>query len=249
MYHNVNLPKNPPKTKYMNFPISVLDCRFMDITSAMIQARDHGLKCQADNYFSKDPSDWRGAIEQAMKFFEYNMEQSVVDRLMGKLGALEQTEVLNLPKAGLSADIICEYIDFDKSELEVASLRAYIAVKSILGKQAWKVINNDYLLARMFGYPSVRDLPPLDERTDEMAKYSKRYHMDKIKKALKEKWHVSIEGVGVRGFAVSTKLDFRDLVKAVQQDKIKRAQKKKAQAAKESAIRREVLIELNAITA
>ena len=93
---------------------------------------------------------------------------------------------------------------------------AYLAIKSIVGTKPYVHITNEFLIARMGGYPSIKAVP--EELPEPLAKFATRRKLDSIKFELRKSWNVNIYGFRVRGFYVSIDNQFslEDLIYEVE---------------------------------
>ena len=121
----------------------------------------------------------------------------------------------------ISKSLLFDFRDNEKAELEIAQLMAFTAIKSIIGKKKYGKTNKSHILARMFGYASVKDVP--ENPCDFYKKYSKRYHIDRIIQQLELHWHVKTYSNHMRGLYVSIgeELTFEMLAQMAENNKIK----------------------------
>ncbi len=98
------------------------------------------------------------------------------------------------------------YFDFYKKEKTIeerTGLLAYLAVKSILGTRGFAKTNRFFLTSRMDCNLKCENSLP-----DEILKYRKRYHFDKLKSLLYSRYNVGIySDRATRGFYVSLQKD------------------------------------------
>jgi len=148
----------------------------------------------------------------------------------------------------VNKDLVFEFRNNTKSEFDTAQLAAYMAIRSIIGKRSYCKTNKQLILARMFGYSTYKRLfeanhSPVIKSVIE--KYSNRYWMDKVLKALELNWNIIIDGKGMRGLYVGTKkkIDMESLIRAKEtrkhKNKIEALKQRKEQA------RAKVLQQLN----
>ena len=138
--------------------------------------------------------------------------------------------------AGVRTSIVWDYNENQKSEHQIALFCAYCATKSILGKGKFKRTGKQHIIARMFGYNTytefVNDHPittakniskevrvKRQEAADCRAKYSKRYHIDKILTDLELDWGFKRYGNHIRGMYISYVADLSELAKACEDSK------------------------------
>ena len=98
------------------------------------------------------------------------------------------------------------YFDFYEMETTIeerTGLLAYLAVKSILGTRGFAKTNRFFLTSRMDCNLKCENTLP-----DEILKYRKRYHFDKLKSLLYSRYNVGIYSEKtIRGFYVSLQKD------------------------------------------
>jgi len=105
-----------------------------------------------------------------------------------------------LPMVG--KHILFHFRDNEKKEIEVAQLLAYIAVRSIIGEKKYIKTNKPHIVARMFGFSSVKKVVNIKNK-DLHDKYSKRHHIDKLLLALQLDWNICIYSNRTRGLFLS----------------------------------------------
>ncbi|RYY51428.1 MAG: hypothetical protein EOO06_00050 [Chitinophagaceae bacterium] len=86
------------------------------------------------------------------------------------------------PFAGISMELLKKYYNKPVAEFDVACLLGYIALRSILLDRPWHKTTKAEIYARMTGRTSL----PSKERSGE--RYLKRYHMDRLLRALEAGW-------------------------------------------------------------
>jgi len=120
---------------------------------------------------------------------------------------------LNSAMTGINSNLLFEFYQEYKSDHEIAVLMAFLAIKSILGKKSYTRITTDFLLCRMAGFVSKKELTELP---DYLKTYCKRRSMNNIKLDLQKSYGLKIYGRYTRGFFVSFKLTFEELIKEVE---------------------------------
>jgi len=155
-------------------------------------------------------------------------------------------EHLLAPKTSMATTIIWDYRNNEKSEFQVASLMAFAAIRSILQVKAHCKTNKSLILARMFGYNTIKAMeaePPCPYRD----KYRKRWHMDKLIRELEHNWGLKTFSDHCRGMYVAFgKVDYKTLARVHEEKKIKtkeialRKQKKEALLAAREELNREL---------
>lgn len=103
----------------------------------------------------------------------------------------------------VSNTMLEEFCKKKKTAEECAGLLAYLSVKSILGIRGFAKTNRFFLTSRM-----ACNLKCENSLPDEILKYRKRYHFDKLKTILYCKFNVSFySDKTIRGFYVSLRKD------------------------------------------
>jgi hypothetical protein len=103
-------------------------------------------------------------------------------------------------------------LEENMTEQSIILFCAYCGVRSYVGLQPYKRMNNDIFLSRMFGFEKVEEYRQNIEKLPKYKqKYLGRYQLSKIKDDLEESFGVSIYGIRMRGFYISTKLDEKQL--------------------------------------
>jgi hypothetical protein len=111
------------------------------------------------------------------------------------------------PKTSISTKMIFDFYKNEKTESEISTFLAFAAIKSILQKQAYTKITNEYLISRMSGNSKTSDPIP-----ESMFKYNNRYQLDKIKKELELNWGLKLYAFHTRGFYVSFSVELLGLI-------------------------------------
>ena len=158
------------------------------------------MKSAAD-YFGVTLGNLNGAIENG-------------DRLSKRIPARS-------PMTGINKDLLFSFYQGDQSLPEIAVLVAHLAIKSILGKKSFCRITSDFLLCRMAGYPSIKEVigrpnylnPGLPEY---LKPYATRRRMDNIKSELQKSYGLKIYGRYTRGIFVTEKLTLEELIREVE---------------------------------
>ena len=86
----------------------------------------------------------------------------------------------NSPKTSILKDTLEEFWNIiNKTEFEIVVFIAFAAIRSILQRQPYTKITNEYLIGRMAGNSKAGEPIP-----DRLFKYNKRHQLDKIKMEL-----------------------------------------------------------------
>lgn len=146
-------------------------------------------------------------FEQSREFFNftYGNKERVINN--GKL--LFESMPVGSPRTGLSMSIFWNFIKTHKTERDHVTLLAYLALKSIIGKSAYKKITSLFWYSRMAGMEKRvkygEELPP------EIRKYMTDYHRLRIKEELALYWGLKYPKINSRGFYASFSLELEDL--------------------------------------
>ncbi len=214
--------------KYIYFPIWLLELYTGDIQLLCFEIScfigyEKTLKLHKGDEIQK--------MEAAGKYYNfeyYNTEHSYEN---GK--SYYETCPYLTPKVCIDKKILSQFIELDKSEFEGHCLLAYFALRSILQKQPYKRITNNYLLSRMSGKPNVDNIENLPK---DLLLYSKRYHIDKLKLELQRSWGVKFYSLKNHGYYVSIVLDKKTLIKKAEELR-KRNQQLKFKLEQESLLK------------
>lgn len=187
------------KPVYLTFPIILLKNGITDIKKSVDSAMNYCLYYQLNvNKNSNDP------LKQASDYLGINFYDFDVALIEGEM--LHKAIKNNAPKTSISKDMIFDFYKNKKSEFEIVCFLAFASLKSIIQKQVYKKITNEYLLNRMSGNSkSGAPINPL------LKKYSNRYQLDKIKTELQLNWGLKYYAVKTRGFYVSFTMPLNEL--------------------------------------
>jgi hypothetical protein len=226
------------KVKYFNFPIQLLEGvlagRHNEVFNNIVHYATYD---RAIKMFEKDPQYLKNKFEESIKYFDIFFDDN--DRAYEASKALfnkfEPKKEGNPkpPKVGINRDVLLDYKINVKTAFELASLVAYLALKSIVQRKPYCKITNRFWLSRMDGKAQCILIEQL--LTKEVIKYSNEYQLKKIKSELTEKWGLVQYGRYTRGFYVSFTMKLDDLVYQVEK-KRKMYQKKKQKKNQEDAL-------------
>lgn len=181
---------------YFNFPVTMLQGAFDNISHVMNDIMDYAGYVHA---LSLEYGDKSKKMQAAGKFFGITWGNEFNSYANGK--ALYERHNGSLPKVGINKDIAFDFYKNRKTEYEIAVLLAYLALKSIVGMKPYIKTSNNFLIARMGGFISTRDVPKKLPMT--LKRYTTRRFLDKIKFDLRNNWKVNFYSRYVRGFYVS----------------------------------------------
>jgi hypothetical protein len=142
------------------------------------------------------------------------------------------------PKTSVRRQMLWDFNNNEKTEDEINSFFAFMAIRSIIQRDPCKKITNNYLLSRMAGHAKKGGQLP-----DRLKKYNQRYWIDKLKSDLRLTWHVKMYGRHTRGTYMSFTMTKEDLMRFV--EKRRKKNRLKELAEEDKAIRLRVLAEIN----
>ena len=194
---------------YLSFPVQLL--REEDIKVIADKAIDYGII----DYMVRNELEGIDGFNEACECTEitggnYDGTRKVYDELNNSIDKVVYVSI----KKGM----LFEFMKVPKTDFEIDVFRAFIGVKSIIGSKSVQLLTNDYLVARLSGFNSIKDA--LDKPTDKFKNYyQKKYQIDKLKNALEQGYKMERYGTHTRGFYVSFKMAFKTLVKYVETTK------------------------------
>lgn len=217
--------------RYFSFPIVLLDGIFENKMQCLNQMFDYSAYKKSLDYEGNESERYK----QALKYLGVTNENEKKSIENGKY--LIDSIPDNLPTTSINIDVFFDYYKNSKTEYEIAQLTAVLAIKSILGKKDYYKTNKKLIIARMFGFNSVKELP---ENTHILLKkYSNKYQIDKLLNELQLYWGLKLFSDHCRGFYLSFKLSLKDLAKinieakkSVKLNDLKLRKKEALQAAK-----------------
>jgi len=198
---------------YLTFPVCLLSNGITDIrtvTDNIMNYCAYNRACkecgtieqrmtQAGHYFNLTWGDWKSSYDKGKLLFDQTPARS--------------------PVTSINKDIVFDFYANSKTEFEIICFLAFAGIRSILQTKPYVKITNEYLLARMAGRNTIKDVNRYHKFPKEFEKYiikgiPNRYQMDKIKTELQNHWGLKIYARFTRGFYVSFegKMKFEDLV-------------------------------------
>lgn len=203
------------ESKYFNFPICLIDGVFEDKMKVMNDIFDYSIYAKADTLTGSI----KDRISAAFKYFGVNGNHAQV----AKNGKDLNTSIpQNSPKTSIKVELYFEFYKDEKTEFETATLCGLCAIRSILLFKPYCKLTDNYMLVRMAGKATVKEIEELPEP---LRKYTNRYHLDKIKKELRNNWKLKMYGKHTRGFYVSFDLELTDLILAAEKKRKKYIEK------------------------
>lgn len=221
------------KTKYFNFPIQLLDGFMVDHMKVLNDIFSYAVYKHAADKLTEGTIAHRWG--KSLNYF--GVTGGVLKN--GKL--LYDSIPVKSPIAGISIEKYFDFYKNEKTDFEKATLLAYLALKSILGKDSYQKLDNAYLLSRMDG--KVKSFKDNIKLSDEIYKYSHPYAVRKLKKELKNYWGLKEYSYYTRGFYVSFSMPLEELV--FQAEKRKKSTKEKVAKKLQKEAREKALLRLN----
>ena len=212
-------------SEYLTFPVVLLKCAHVDIKGTVDSVFNYCLfeRCISmvgtqDEQIKVAAKDLKVKFGNAKKSYEE-----------GRI--LFDTIPTNSPKTSIRHDMLFDYYGNSKTEFEVITFIAFAAIRSILQRQPYTKITNEYLIGRMAG-----NNKPGEPIPDGILKYNNRYQLDKIKLDLQLNWGLKLYGNHTRGFYVSFSMSLESLIKQAElrrkKYKLKGLQRQKEDAKK-----------------
>ena len=211
------------KPNYINFPIMLLD-NFLDEPASCFGnildygLYEHSLKLEGigDDFerFDNITDEFDEPLfrfKRSAAFFGVtlgNLEKSFAN---GQL-LYDSMDPTKPPKAGIKLSVYWDFYDNMRSKkmIDVMCLLSHLAFNSIIGgKSKWKKTNNFLRYSRMNGD---RRTTPKTNWHPLIQKYHSEYYYSKINELLSLSWGLKYYGRYTKGFYISYKLSFEELV-------------------------------------
>lgn len=189
------------KPMYLTFPNLILKDGLINIKKCMDDAM-----CYCFYYQFMLHQNSTNPIESASNYLGISFPDS--KNSLGKGANLYNSIHEKAPKTSISKEMIFDFYINKKTEFEVVCFIAFASLKSIIQRQVYKKITNEYLLSRMSGNSNIdkeKEIHPL------LKKYSNRYQLDKIKTELQLNWGLKYYALRSRGFYVSFSMSLNEL--------------------------------------
>lgn len=214
--------------KFLNFPITLLRAeKFSPLLNSIF---DVGI------YLCSISQSFKGSEErkykQALDYLGID-QKNTNNHISNAMYLLEQIPE-NSPYTGIEKEMLFDNYKNHKSEFDQMCLRAFLAIKSILGKKEYVKTNKALIFARMFGYSAIKDIPA--ELTPLQEKYKTRWWMDKVLLELQLNWYLKSLWNHNRGFYLSFDKSIKELAIIIEDDKYI-TKKRKLQEEKRKAIK------------
>lgn len=213
------------KIRYLTFPVAILKDSLTDVKQCVNNAMYYCLYDYCQRHTGMKDS----LIDEAGHFYGitwYNKKNAYANgRVLYNLIPPKS------PKTSITKKMIFDFYNNEKSEFEIVVFLAFAAIRSILQKQPYIKITNDYLIGRMSGNSGKGEsINPL------LTKYTSRYQLDKIKRELEINWGLKLYGNHTRGYYVSFELALDNLIMQAEL-KRKRYKEKQLRNRKNEALR------------
>ncbi|MDQ3022692.1 MAG: hypothetical protein M3R36_19325 [Bacteroidota bacterium] len=225
------------KDTYFNFPICLIDGMFEDKLKVLNNIFDYTIYAKA---VSLEHGSMKDKVNETLKYFGVTANAT---RVLDNGKKLFNSTPKKSPKASIKKDLYFDYYQHEKTEFEIVVLCGFLAIRSILLFKPYCKVTDDYMLVRMAGRATVKEIENLPEP---LKKYINRYHLDKIKKELRN-WKLKLYGKHTRGFYVSFEMELKDLIFEVEKKRKKYIEKNYQNT--EAEARKEVLRKLYEPTA
>jgi hypothetical protein len=214
---------NKHQKKYFTFPIILLQ-GFMDSPKSCIS--DIGSYAFFVKYkeLIVDFEDTDGAVRKANQYYG-NMFTDTNLAIKRGMHISNEVRKQSLPFSSISVDMAKDFAHNQKSEIQMATLLSFLAMKSIAGSNDGAVKTNKQLLfSRMAGLakplakPHGTNFEAYDDEflktiPEALHKYYHRRGWEKVRNQLQVHWGVQYYSYRIRGFYFSFKMPLEALVK------------------------------------
>lgn len=191
--------------QYFNFPVQILKGMFEDKSKVL-----HDILC-----YSLYAHTAKLIIGNSIERFMAAAEHYHVDLTSSSKSCFKRGEELfdsipdKSPKVGINLPMYWDFRQDNQSQFDIACLTAFLALKSILGKDDYCKTNNALLWSRMDG--NSKTVADKSELSGYVLKYCNDYQTVKIKNELCLNWGLTTYSRFTKGFYVSFKLDLFSL--------------------------------------
>lgn len=220
--------------RYFTFPVSLLNGAFENVNTVCDNIFDyviykHSLKLELGTE--------KECMQSALKY--YSIIPGSLEKMIKNGKLLNNSIPERTPLTSISKDMIFDYYKNYKTEFDIACFLVFAAIKSILGKKDYCKTNKELIIARMFGYNSIKEVP--ENKPTLLIKYTKRYQIDKVLNELQFNWFLKLFSDHCRGFYLSFDLSLEQLAKinvdakkTTKENNLKNDKKEALRKAKES---------------
>jgi hypothetical protein len=200
--------------RYFTFPLELLQDAFSDIRKVCEVCVHYSIYAKALEYAKlKNKSVDKHFVEMAIYYYGFGFSDTYKELEISNHFYYSMIEGPAKVKVSLRKEIVIDYLKNEKSEFEIVSLLAFAALRSMIQTKSFYKTNNEQVLARMAGFSKASDCKVLPFQ---LQVYTKRYHMDKLKSELCRNWNLVLYGIHTKGFFVSFKLTYEQLVRIVE---------------------------------
>ena len=220
--------------RFFTFPIVLMQGIFNEKNQCIDNFKYYAVNTKA---MQLEKGTEKQRIREAMEYYYIPTNNLKCDEYLQHGKILIDSIPTGSPLTSIEKDVCEKYYSNEKTEFEIAQLTAFAAIKSILGKKEYCKTNKELIIARMFGFNSVKELP---ENTHILLKkYSNRYQIDKLLNELQLYWGLKLFSDHCRGFYLSFNVPLEQLAKinieakkSVKLNDLKLRKKEALQAAK-----------------
>lgn len=188
-------------TRFFTFPVELLRGAFDDIAGVCSDAMNYAIYVRCKDY--------NEAPDEAILFFGITGNVNASFTRGEELYDSFTRPVL----VSVNTAIVFDFMENPKTDFEIAVFCVFCGLRSIIGTKPYAKTNNGLLLARMFGYSSVKEFEALKEKhsyyLDNFSTAQKiRYQLTKkiIRNELVLTWGLKYYSSQSKGFYASFKL-------------------------------------------
>ncbi|KAF0132033.1 MAG: hypothetical protein FD155_557 [Bacteroidetes bacterium] len=224
------------ESDYLNFPIQMVEGLIPDRHRNSPKRIYDEIAYYAIYRQSRKSKEWTEIkrIKDAINFFDFSIRDESLAYSDGK--RLYERYPLNSPRTGISKQLFFEFSKNDKTDFEIATLTAFLALKSIVGDKPYMRISNLFMLSRMDG--KVKSVKDKKELSSAVRKYATEYYAKRLRNELFDNW--GLVYVQSRGVCISFTLTLNELQTAALKETVKskdRFRSKQMREAKEEAVK------------
>lgn len=211
---------------YFNFPIQMVEGlinskeKFLnDIFDYAVYA--HSMKLVHGTGLKK--------IEAALNYFGVTSRSNEITLSNGKL-LYGKFLRYKSPLVGIHKEMYFDFYKNEKTDFEIATLTAFLALKSIMGDKPYMRISNLFMLSRMDG--KLKSVKNIKELSLSIRKYATEYYTKKLRNELHDNW--GLVYVQSRGVYVSFTLTQFELKTATLKESVKSKDRFRSKQMKEA---------------
>jgi hypothetical protein len=191
---------------FFNFPIHLLKGFMNNSTNCLNEIMFYGVYTYS---FVLTNATEEEKIKSSLKYFCLTSDDQVIKKVIREGSLLWTNTPQNSVMVGINRNMLFDFRDNYKTDLEKLCLLSFLAIRSIIQNKAYCKIDNNFLWSRMDGNSKSCDPSELSE---DFKKYTNRYQTDKFKTELIFNWNLIYYSRHTRGFYVSFKLSLDELV-------------------------------------